>query len=176
KEALLASVEARAGDAAAPPPAAADWPLLAPGYMDFRPTTLSGHFRYADTVLVFTSLAGARGRYSGPGFWVMTPFALDRGGLVFVNRGFVPQGMQAQFLEGGAGPEGPVTLTGIGRASERAGSFTPGPDAANRIEWVRDPVRLAALIDTGTEPVAPFTLDLPATALDALPQGGETVM
>jgi surfeit locus 1 family protein len=73
-----------------------------------------------------------------------------------------------------------VSLSGIARAPESAGSFTPAPDRARRIEWVRDPVRLAALVDTGGRPVAPFTLDLPAGGPtgfpDGLPQGGETVM
>ena len=36
-------------------------------------------------------LTDAKGQVSGAGYWIMTPFALDGGGTVFVDRGFVPQ-------------------------------------------------------------------------------------
>jgi len=176
KDALVATISARADLPVLTVPAPEQWRQFDPSYFDFRKVGLSGRFRLADTVLVFTSLPQARGAYSGPGYWVVTPLELDSGGLVFVNRGFVPQSMQAQFTGGGAGPEGSVTLTGLARVSEAANSFTPGPDQANRIEWVRNVDRLTALVDTGESPVAPFYVDLPAGAPDALPQGGETVM
>lgn len=175
KEALIASVTSRASLAPVEIPHATDWRTISPDYFDYRPLKATGRYALAETVLVFTSLGDARGARSGPGYWVMTPLLSDRGGVVFVNRGFVPQEMGAQFASGGAGPEGPVSLTGIGRASEAASSFTPGPNRAERIEWVRDTARLLAMTDLDG-PVAPFTIDLPAGDPGALPQGGETVM
>ena len=54
-------------------------------------------------------------------------------------------------------------------------AFTPGPDKTGRIEWVRDPARLASLAGvSGT--VLGMTIDAPATAPGALPQGGETTV
>ena len=88
----------------------------------------------------------------------MTPFALDGGGTVFVNRGFVPQPSRRSFAAG-TPADGAVTVTGVARAAEAAGSFTPGADTANRIEWVRNPARLAAMAGTGLQPVAPVTID-----------------
>ena len=67
------------------------------------------------------------------------------------------------------------TLTGLALKPEAAGAFTPGPDTANRIEWVRDPVRLAAMAGIG-DPVFGLTVDAPAGEAGALPQGGETVI
>ncbi|UXN73709.1 SURF1 family protein [Devosia sp. A8/3-2] len=91
KEALIAAVDQRLTAAPIPVPAAqarADLDLEA---LNFQPVSLTGAFRYNQTVTVFTSLANARGPASGPGYWVVTPFVLDAGGTVFVNRGFVPE-------------------------------------------------------------------------------------
>ena len=115
-----------------------------PDTYQFRQITIAGHFSHDQAVRVFTSLSDAKGKYDGAGYWVMTPFALDGGGTVFVNRGFVPQQVAATYIDDKAGPMGEQTLTGIGLESEAAGSFTPGPDGPNRIEWVRDISRLKA--------------------------------
>lgn len=176
KDALIATVESRMTRNPSALPAAAEWPSLDSEFYSYRPLTVTGRYRPEETVLVFTSLAAARGKYAGPGYWVMTPFVLAEGGTLLVNRGFVPQDSGPAFAGGGATPEGTLTLTGIGRASEEAGSFTPGADSGNRIEWVRDTSRLARLVDPALSPIAPVYLDLPAGDPGALPQGGETVV
>ena len=141
----------------------------------FHPVTASGHYLNDKTVLVFTSLSEPKGRYSGPGYWVMTPFALDAGGVAFINRGFIPQASASSFASGATGPVGDQTITGIALHPEATGPFTPGPDTANHIEWVRDPVRLAAMAGI-SDPLLPLTIDLPAGEAGALPQGGETLV
>lgn len=176
KQALTAAVESRMSQPPAGFPATAEWDALAPEFYDYRPLTATGTYVPEATVLVFTSLGAAKGRYSGPGYWVMTPFALQAGGTLFVNRGFVPQASGPAFAAGGATLPGEITLTGIGRASEEVGSFTPGADVENRVEWVRNVERLALLADLELAPFAPIYLDLPAGDAGALPQGGETVV
>lgn len=176
KQALIASVESRLTLPPVHLPAVSEWEATGAEFYDYRPLTISGTYVPEGTVLVFTSLATAKGQHSGPGYWVMTPFAADGGGTLFVNRGFVPQASGPAFAAGGATPSGTVTLTGIGRASERAGSFTPGTDVENRVEWVRDVERLARLAGPAAPPFAPVYLDLPAGDPGALPQGGETVV
>ena len=47
---------------------------------------------------------------------------------------------------------------------------------SDRIEWVRNPERLAAMVDPALAPIAPFYVDLPAGGAGDLPQGGETVV
>ncbi len=69
-----------------------------------------------------------------------------------------------------------VTISGLLRPGEAAGFMTPAPDTSNRVEWVRDPVRLAEMVDPSLAPFAPFYVDLPAGAPGELPQGGETVI
>jgi surfeit locus 1 family protein len=106
----------------------------------------------------------------------MTPFALETGGTVFVNRGFVPQNLSATYAADNAAPAGTVTLSGIAMPPEEAGPFTPGPDAGKRIEWVRNVDRLARLADGALKPFAPVYVDAPAGPAGALPQGGETTI
>lgn len=176
KEALIAAVASRMARAPSDFPAADQWPTLDPEFYNYRPLTVTGRYLPDETVLVFTSLGSARGRYSGPGYWVMTPFAPENGGTLFVNRGFVPQQSGPAFAAGGAVQQGTQTLTGVGRATEAASRFTPGADTENRIEWVRDTERLARFAGSSPAPFAPIYLDLPAGDAGALPQGGETVV
>ena len=176
KEALIAAVAERLDAPPIPVPAADQWAGLDLAALNFRPVSLAGAFRYNQTVTVFTSLANARGAASGPGYWVVTPFVLDGGGTVFVNRGFVPEAMQAAAVADGEADVTPVTITGLLRPGEAAGFMTPAADTSNRVEWVRDPARLAAMVDPAMAPFAPFYVDLPAGPPGELPQGGETVI
>lgn len=178
KELLIEAVGARLDAAPQPAPAADTWAGLDPQSLIFQPVELTGRFDPQGTIAVFTALSDAQGQYSGPGYWVMTPFTMEDGGTVFINRGFVPQDQQAALSDldlGGIGTD-TVTISGLLRASEDAGFMTPEPDTARRIEWVRDTQRLAAFLDPSVQPIAPFYVDLPASAPGELPQGGETVV
>ncbi|SMQ59669.1 surfeit locus 1 family protein [Devosia lucknowensis] len=178
KEALMGAVEQRLAGEPVPAPAAATWPSLDLDEWNFQPVTLTGAYRYTQTVTVFTSLADARGRFSGPGYWVVTPFLLQDGGTVFVNRGFVPQEMQEQAAMGDLHGDDPgiITVVGLFRPGEHAGFMVPEANMSDRIEWVRDPGRLASMVDPSLAPIAPFYVDLLAGGQGDLPQGGETVL
>jgi len=176
KEALIAAVEERSHLAPQPLPPAAEWDAIVSTDYDFRPVALTGHFLPEETIEVFTSLSEPKGKFGGPGYWVVTPFALDAGGIVFVNRGFVPESQAKAFANDPATPAGTVTVSGLARQPEEINAFTPASDPAKRIEWVRNPERLAALIKPDETPVAPLYVDLPAGDPGVLPQGGETVM
>lgn len=176
KESLIAAVSARSTLAPEPMPPVEGWAELDVDAVDFRPLTARGHFLPEQSVPVFTSLTEPRGRLSGAGYWLMVPFALEGGGVLFVNRGFVPQDRLPAFRNDPATPAGTVTVTGIARRPERAGMFTPPTDIKNRIDWISNPERLGRFLDSTLGPVAPLTLDLPAAGPGVLPQGGETVM
>lgn len=176
KEALIAAVDARLGADPIPVPPMDEWPTLNLDVLNFQPVSLTGAFRYNQTVTVFTSLAEARGKASGPGYWVVTPFVLAAGGTVFVNRGFVPQDYQEAAVTDGQGDGGQVAISGLLRPAEVAGLMTPESNTSDRIEWVRDPVRLAGMVDPALAPFAPFYVDMFAGAPGELPQGGETVI
>ncbi len=155
-------------------PPVGEWVGFDPEIYNFRPLTVSGNFAAGGTVLVFTRLSNARGSFSGPGYWVMAPLYLDSGGIVFINRGFVPEQSAARFKQGGIETQGPVTIVGLGRVSEPLNSFTPGTDFSNRMEWVRNIKRLTQFITDAKTPVAPIYIDAKAGETGALPQGGET--
>jgi surfeit locus 1 family protein len=171
KEALAATVTERLDDAPLP-----YTPTSEQGYYEHRPITVSGRYLPAETVLVFTSLSQPKGELGGPGYWVMTPLALEGGGTMWVNRGFVPESGRAEFAAGGELAPGVVTLSGIAIPSERANSFTPAANTAGRMEWVRDVMRLSDLVPGLPTPTAPVYLDLPAGPPGQLPQGGETII
>jgi surfeit locus 1 family protein len=177
KQALIATVADRLGDEPVPLPAAERWaPEVDAGDYDYRPITVAGRYLPHDTVLVFTSLSSPKGELRGPGYWVMTPLALEAGGTIWINRGFIPDSARSEFAGGGTTEQGTVTLTGIGMPSERGGPFTPAANEAERSEWVRDVARLSLLAPGLPQPVAPVYLDLPAGPPGAIPQGGETAV
>lgn len=174
KEALIAAVEARVGQPATEFPPLADWPTLDAEALDFSAMSLSGTFINDKTVLVFTNLTDPKGQYGRAGYWVMAPLQTSDGGIVWINRGFVPEHLASDFAAGGDAPEGPVAIEGTIRRPEESGSFTNAPDFTNRREWVRDPVRLSTVAGLDSQPVAPLTLDMLAGDRGQLPQGGET--
>jgi surfeit locus 1 family protein len=178
KEALIAAVDSRLGADPIPAPLVGEWPSLEMEGWNFQPISLTGTYRYTQTLTVFTSLSNARGRFSGPGYWVITPFELADGGTVFVNRGFVPEQYQEAAAMGDLHGDDPdvVTVSGLFREGEKAGFMVPEANMSARIEWVRDPQRMAAMVDPALAPIAPFYVDLLAGNEGDLPQAGETVV
>jgi len=79
----------------------------------------------------------------GPVYQVYTPFVLDSGGIVMVDRGIVPTRLRspATRLPGELGGEQHVV--GILRLPSKPGFFTPAPDAAHRIWFSRDVADIA---------------------------------
>lgn len=175
KEALSARIEERAKRPPEPLPPVAEWVGFDAEVWDYRHTNVTGTFRHDQTILVFTTLSEARGRQEGPGYWVVVPLVLRDGGVIYVNRGFVPEALKSSFGDGGLAEPGEMTIAGILRQPELANMFTPGIDRADRIDWIRDPARFAAISDKSLTPVLPVTLDADAGEEGALPQGGETV-
>ncbi len=173
-EERTASIADRAAQPALLLPPIKEWIGFDPESWDFRHTSVTGTFRNNETILVFTNLADARGKEQGPGYWVVAPLVLNGGGVVWVNRGFVPEALRSAFADGGPPEIGEVTVSGILRRPETASMFTPGTDRANRVDWIFDTRRFAAISDTALTPVLPAYLDQDATAGGGLPQGGET--
>ncbi len=174
KETMLSAVAERIGLAPVGLPATAEWVGFDPQTYDFRQIEVTGIFDHSNTVRVFTSLTKTVGTYSGAGYWVVAPLLLDQGGIIFVNRGFIPEGAAGRFITGGAGPTGEVTIVGVGRISEKVNSFTPGADFQNSIDWVRNIDRLAQFLNDDSTPILQLYLDQQAGEIGALPQGGET--
>ena len=155
----------------------AEWVGFDAEVFDYRPVTVTGTFVPDETVLVFTSLSDASGQFSGPGYWVMTPLVLDAGGIVFVNRGFVPQNLGRNFAAGEGAParrQSPSPASPAPPRRPRASPPAPTPPSASSGSATSR--RLAAFLDPALAPLAPITIDCRAGDPGALPQGGETTI
>ncbi len=134
KDALRAALDAaKAQPAAALPAGVTDW---AP--WRFRAVLLAGHFDAARQIYIDNRMDAGR-----VGYHVVTPFVLDDGRAVLVDRGFVPAGPDRRVLPAVPVPPGPLTLHGRIDVPERyvelAGAV---PDGAR---WQNlDPARFAA--------------------------------
>ena len=172
KEDLIAKAAARATAPAQALPPESAWPSLAPQDYEFRRVRLAGRFLHDREVHVFAALPERAGRFGGPGYRVFTPLTLAEGAVVFVNRGFVPMDRKDPATRKAGQVEGPVEITGLMRAPDRPGLFTPDPDPARNTWFVRDPSAMAHAAGLGR--VAPFYVDAAESAPGGLPQGGET--
>ncbi len=159
---------ARVADRVTAPPVALPVALDDPAAWEFRPVTLSGQFQNDHEMLLL-----ARPRQGQAGYEVMTPFQrADGGGVVLVNRGFVPMDKRASASRAAGRVEGPTSLRGIVRVPQSAGLFQPD-NAPGAEVWMRaDPGAMAAARSLG--PVAPFLVEaLPGQTPGGLPAGIE---
>lgn len=157
KEGLIATLNARL---AAPPitlPAPAAWASLDRSSEEYRRVAFTAQFDYADEALVFAAASAFRPDVSGLGYWVFTPARLAGGSLVFVNRGFVPDGRQdpKSRLEGDIA--GPVSIVGVLRWPEGRHWFSPNDEPAHNLWYTRDPPAIAAAKGLGA--IAPFYVE-----------------
>lgn len=166
KEALIASLTERLG---APPralPVARDWPSLDAAQDEYRRVTFTAAFDHGGEALVYGAASAFRPDVSGPGDWVFTPARLADGGVVMVDRGFVPEGRQDPKTRAAGQIAGPVAITGALRWPETRHWFTPKDDAAHNLWFTRDPQAIAAA--KGLSAVAPFYVEQEAP----VPPGG----
>jgi surfeit locus 1 family protein len=159
KEALIARIETRAHAEPGALPSRSGWAGLTPESYDFSRVRAAGHYLAGPDALIFMRPPEGFGRE--PGYMVVTPFAIDSGGVVLVERGFVPAA-RAEDVAGRAPPAGEITVTGLMRAPQTRNVFTPA-DAPERRTWfTRDPAAMTAAL--GVTDAAPFTLALEAPA------------
>ena len=136
----------------------------------YRRVTLHGHFDHAKEAYVFTTdTSGA------PVYHVLTPFLTDNGKTFMVDRGAVPKERLDPSTRAAGNVTGPAAVTGVWRAPDPPGLFTPKPDLAHRVWYARDLKGIAAadhlmlsepaLVEAG-----------PAANPGGLPRGGQTVV
>ena len=175
KEGLIADAAERPSAPVRDLPSPSHWPDLDIEAAEFRPFRLRGRFLHDMEAWVFTSLGEPKGRFGGPGYWIVTPLALENGGTVLVNRGFAPQDRHPPSERGEALSSGTVSVAGLLRPDEERSIFTPEDRSADNVFFARqiEPIAAAKGLEA---PVAPFTIDLLAaeTPPGGLPQAGET--
>lgn len=112
---------------------------------------------------------------AGPGFEVYTPFVMDAGPVVFVNRGYVPEEKQNPATRAAGLVEGDVEVVGLLRGPGSKGFFTPDNDPARNLWFWRDPAGLAAsAFGNRAKYVLPVFLDAEPANPGGWPKGGAT--
>lgn len=155
KHAYIARLTAQAAGEPAPLPPGADWAKLDPATLDLTHVVAKGHYVDGPVAGVRTTIAagppGTR-QLSGFGRWIFQGFRLADGGVILVNRGFVPESRIGQI-----GPAaGADTIRGFLRTPEARNAFTPEDLPAIREFYTRDPAAIAASLGL---PGAPFYLE-----------------
>ncbi len=175
KDRLVTQIEASLTASPVPLPVADTWATLQAQDYDYRRVTLTGTFQHDQEALVFGFVdIGQRGDTS-EGFFALTPMKLADGSTVIVNRGFVPQAFRDQSTRRQGLPEGMVTLTGILRAPEKRGFFTPQDNIEGNLFFGMDPAPIARA--RHLERVAPFVVDADKASTSGIwPEGGHTIV
>ncbi len=155
KEGLIATLAARLGATPVPLPSPAVWPALDQASNEYRRVTFNAEFETAEQAFVLASGAAFRPDVTGPGFWIFTPARLADGGVVVVNRGFVP--LADTKTPPNRANTGIVAIMGVMRWPEAAHWFTPKANPAQNMWFVRDPAAIAAA--KGWGPVPPFYVE-----------------
>ena len=104
----------------------------------YRRIRLVGRFENSRETYWYTT--GPKG---GAVFHLLTPFRLDDGREMIVDRGYVPAGLRDPNSRAGSEPKGRTTVVGIWRTADRPGPFTPAPELARRVWFARDIVAIA---------------------------------
>jgi surfeit locus 1 family protein len=164
KKALIARILARSKvepPAVLPPPQSWD-----SARDEFRRVRVTGRFQHGAETLVHGLAAGEVPGRALQGYYVLTPFLLEDGGSVLINRGFVPTELKAPASRAAGQVEGVTTVTGILRGSEPRTMFVPAPDPV-RNEWFnRDIAGISA--SRGIANPLPYLVEA-----DSTPNSGE---
>jgi surfeit locus 1 family protein len=137
---------------------------------EWRHVRISGHYLNDREVYLF-----AQGPDGAHGVQVITPFVRDAGGTILVNRGFVPNEKKDPTARAAGQIEGETSVTGVVRLSIKPGLFTPAPEPAQRLWFVKDAPDMAKAM--GIMLAAPLFIEADAGANPGgLPIGGQTIV
>ena len=171
KEALLADIAARTTQV----PADIGDAIFATGAARVLPYTrvrLTGRFLHDKERFWF-----ADGRL-GSGFHVFTPLQLAGGGLVWINRGYIPAHLKDPATRAAGQIAGAVTVIGLVRAPGERNSFTPANDIAHNVWYWRDLAVLDASAFTPDVNSAPVMVDAEVEPANpgGWPEGGTAIV
>ncbi len=143
---------------------------MKPDDAQYRRVTLHGRFDHTSEAYVFTTDASG-----APVYHVLTPFKTDDGKTLMVDRGAVPKEMLDPGTRAQGNPARDAEVTGVWRAPDAPGFFTPAPDIAHRIWYARDLGAIAAADHLVLS--APVVIEADATPNPGgWPKGGQTVV
>ena len=136
----------------------------------YRQVALDGHFENDDEFYVFAATDNGLAAYH-----VVTPFALDDGRVLFVDRGIVPPTLRDPDTRRAGLLAGEQHVVGVWRTPDPPGLFTPAPDLRNRVWYSRNIAGMAKAL--GIKAAAPVIVEADATPVPGgWPKGGQTVV
>lgn len=167
KLALIAQVN---HNLAAPPISVEGALAMGAAAAQYHRVTLGGRYENSKEAYVFaTDATGA------PAYHVITPFTLDGGRTLLVDRGIVPEALRDPHTRAVGELEGEQQITGVWRVPDPPGWFTPRPNLAQRIWYARDVIGIAKA--DRIKLAAPAIIEADATPNPGgWPQGGQTVV
>src|ERR1700761_3377419 len=134
----------------------------------YRRVTLHGRFDHAKEAYVFTTDTSGT-----PVYHVLTPFMTDSGKTLMVDRGAVTKERLAPASRMAGNLTDETSVTGVWRAPDAPGLFTPAPDLAHRTWYARDLKGMAAADHINLS--NPVLIEADATPNPGgLPKGGNT--
>ncbi len=173
KEDLLQQIDARAYGEPGTILPESEWAGWRADQDEFRKVRVTGTFLNDLEAHVYGLAPGTRQGAPLQGYYIITPLRLATGGIVMINRGFVPTDLKNPATRPQSQPQGEVTITGLVRAPESRNVFTPNDDPARNLWFARNPQAIAQA--RGLENVAPFLIDADATPNPGgWPRGGQT--
>lgn len=110
--------------------------------------TATGHYLPTDVLLRLRPVDRT------PAFQVLTPFQMDSGQVMLVNRGWVPAENSTKVPEIAPAPSGTYTLTGMLLEGEAESQTAPMQDQGFQMVYSIDPDQVGEL--TGTQMISPY--------------------
>jgi surfeit locus 1 family protein len=121
------------------PPVSLDDALAMGQGAEYRHVMLTGRFEHAKEAYVYALAEGGT-----PVYHVVTPFTMDRGRVLLVDRGIVPNDRRDPARRAAGQVDGVRRVVGVWRTPDAPGFFTPSPNAVQRIWFSRDVKAIAA--------------------------------
>ena len=164
KEGLIAERESRvAAEPIGLPAVGVD-----PAGLDYRRVRLEGSFLHDKELYL-----GARSMNGNPGYQILTPFALADGGLVLVDRGWVPVERKAPESRAEGQVAGPQTVEGIVRLPPGQAWMQPDNEPGKNMWFFVDLPAMATV--SGAQIRTDLYVDAgPAENPGKYPVGGQT--
>jgi surfeit locus 1 family protein len=166
KENLIAAMTERLHQTPQPLPPPSEWGKLSQDKNEFRRVHFSAEFLPGQQALVYSPGSALRSDIKGPGYFIFAPARLPDGGVVVVDRGFVPLDRKELATPAADVTKGTVDVVGVLRWPETRSMFTPAEDSKAGIWFLRDSPAMSARGQWGS--TAPFYVDQEAP----LPPGG----
>jgi surfeit locus 1 family protein len=166
----LALIHQADSNLSAPPIPVAQALALGPEAAQYRRVNLSGRFENPKEAYVFGTAAGGAAVYH-----VVTPFRLNEGRVLLVDRGIVPERLRDPRTRRAGERQGEQRITGVWRIPDAPGLFTPAPNASKRIWYARDVEGIAR--NDHLKLAAPVLVEADATPNPGgWPRGGQTMV